>query len=111
MNKYKSKPVIKEASQFFSNAKPIRYNHELCRTEWEYGVFQNDVDRDSPNNNYIYQIQTQAGLSIVNNGDYIIKEIDGSGYYPCAKEIFEKIYEEYNPTFDSIQEQKQAIGH
>ena len=42
----------------------------------------------------VLSIETLEGTMIAQMGDYIIKGIHGE-FYPCAKDIFEESYEEY----------------
>lgn len=41
-----------------------------------------------------YEIKTASGWAQVVHGDWIIKEQDGSGFYPCSGDIFKDRYEE-----------------
>ncbi len=39
-----------------------------------------------------YMVRGKQGHVPVNVGDWIIAEADGSGFYPCAPDIFERKY-------------------
>ena len=70
MPKYRKKPVVVEAEQWFPGK-----NIE--------GVF-GDGDR--------HYIVTLEGMVRVSSGDYIITGVNGEKY-PCKPDIFEKTYE------------------
>ena len=38
-------------------------------------------------------IETKSGPHTISPGDWIIAEPDGSGFYPCAASVFERLYE------------------
>lgn len=38
-------------------------------------------------------IPTRSGVQRAMEGDYIITEMDGDGWYPCSADIFERKYE------------------
>lgn len=40
-----------------------------------------------------YEIKTASGWAQVVHGDWIIKEQDGPGFYPCKDKIFKERYE------------------
>lgn len=94
MKKYRKKPVIVEAEQWFklgdvpeANIEPILNDVEfICggcgKTAQEHGV-----------------IQTLEGSHIVCPGDYIIKGIKGE-FYPCKPDVFKETYEEINNNED-----------
>lgn len=70
--KFRKKPVIVEATQFFPNKKP-----------WPKGV---SYGRNG------FEIQTLEGIYCVTPGDWIITGVKGE-YYPCKSDIFELTYE------------------
>lgn len=83
IEKYKKKPVVIEAVQFFPTEACIK---EL--TEW--GL---KVDLDCSNRNLpILKIHTLEGTMIAKEGDYIIKGVRGE-FYPCRADIFFDTYE------------------
>jgi len=84
--KFRKKPVVIEAEQFFENSFP-----------WPVGVEQSFVDDSShgrdngqPNG---FKIQTLEGpyLGVV-DGDWIITGVKGERY-PCKPDIFAMTYE------------------
>jgi len=83
MAKYRKKPVIIEAEQFFFTTKP-----------WPDGVKQTTpTDRRGQQCAPIHcWIDTLEGCHIVTNGDWIITGIKGEKY-PCKPDIFEATYE------------------
>jgi len=72
MNKYRKKPVIIEAEQFFPEM-----------DTWPEGVYTNCE---------AYFIATLEGKHIVTPGDWIITGIKGEKY-PCKPDIFEQTYD------------------
>jgi len=83
MRKYRKKPAIIEAIQFFDDAETLIRLSE----------FMNDdvrVDYSIPDRP-VLKIQTLEGEHIASIGDYIIKGIKGE-FYPCKPDIFEMTY-------------------
>lgn len=69
---YITKPVIKEAQQFWSD-KPLPFAEErACNL--------------GPNGWYVVTAHGQETL--ISDGDFIIREPNGRGFYPCKPEIF-----------------------
>jgi len=84
MAKYRKKPVVIEAIQFFDDAETLIRLSE----------FMNDdirVDYSIPDRP-VLKIQTLEGEHIASRGDYIIKGIKGE-FYPCKPDIFKMTYE------------------
>ena len=78
--KYRKKPVVIEAEQFFPNRRPWP-NGIYARTEGDLDVFE-------------YMIDTLEGdRHIASPGDWIITGVKGEKY-PCKPDIFEATYEE-----------------
>lgn len=80
MAKYRKKPIIVEATQFFSDKKP-----------WPAGVLWARPCPDIKITNAPW-IKTLEGWHKVSNGDWIITDIKGE-QYPCKPDIFEQTYE------------------
>lgn len=79
MAKYKKKPIIVDA---------IKYDKQHIGKMLNFcGVLEYN-----PHNNEYY-VRTLEGRMKVNDGDYIIKGINGE-FYPCRADIFLKTYEE-----------------
>jgi len=76
MKKYRKKPVVIEAMQFWVNS----------FEGWPFGVYK---DNESPTG---YAIDTLEGSYHVTEGDWIIKGIKGE-LYPCKPDIFNATYE------------------
>jgi len=78
MAKFRKKPIVVEAEQFFAaDWRP----HEPC--QYPSGVYrQGDT----------YFIKTLEGNMAVNNGDWIITGLQGEKY-PCKPDIFAATYE------------------
>lgn len=76
MGKYRKKPIVIEAEQFFHDKLP-----------WPDGVLFNSVI--GPN---VFKIETPEGEHFVTPGDWIITGIKGEKY-PCKSDIFEATYE------------------
>lgn len=76
MMKYRKKPVVIEAIQFFENSEG----------GWPLGVYK---DSSSPTG---FAIDTLEGSHHVTEGDFIITGVKGETY-PCKPDIFELTYE------------------
>jgi hypothetical protein len=77
MAKYRKKPVVVEAEQFWpgSSLPPgVIAARRSCEQDWKY------------------QIETLEGPLAVKPGDWIITSIKGERY-PCKPDIFEATYE------------------
>jgi len=74
--KYRKKPVVVEAMQFWINTPD----------GWPLGVYK---DSTSPTG---YMIDTLEGSHQVTEGDFIITGVKGE-CYPCKPDIFELTYE------------------
>jgi len=77
MAKYRKKPVVIEAEQFFPNEKP-----------WPVGVI--DVKNEVVESGWM--IETLEGYHVVSPGDWIITGVKGERY-PCKPDIFNETYE------------------
>ena len=74
--KFRKKPVVIEAQQFFENT----------LNGWPQGVYK---DSKKPGG---YAIDTLEGCYSVTEGDWIITGVKGERY-PCKSDIFELTYE------------------
>lgn len=90
MGRYRKLPVEIEAKQWngtnlqeIINFASERLIYEIIDTAWQVGKGKPYVDME---------IITLEGIMKVQEGDYIIKGIEGE-FYPCKPEIFEKTYE------------------
>ena len=89
MSKYKKKPVVVEAFQFYVDPMPDWFMDKVSSNEI---VLKNcDHDRYSIDDAYC-EIKTLEGTMQANGGDYIIKGIEGE-IYPCKTDIFKRTYE------------------
>jgi hypothetical protein len=92
MQKFRKKPVLIEAVQFFADKYSIAKVYEFISGEKWGGTletwhkFSNNVIDNG------YRINTLEGVMTANSGDWIIKGINGE-FYPCKPDIFEKTYE------------------
>ena len=97
MAKYKKKPLIVEATQWYKNG-----DHPLDgdpKTEGEIVRYFRHPDYEGKANckecGTMYHhhgwVETANGGHKVCPGDWIIKEMT-TGYYPCKPDIFEKTY-------------------
>jgi len=77
--KYRKKPVVIEAIQWMGN-NFIEIN--------KFVTVSHKIDR----NIKTVLIPTLEGEMIANNGDYIIKGVNGE-FYPCKPDIFIKTYD------------------
>ena len=83
--KYRKKPVVIEAIQFFDDAESISLLSSFI-TGQDVVVDYKDIK------NPVLKIETLEGTMFANIGDYIIKGVQGE-FYPCKPDIFEKTYE------------------
>jgi hypothetical protein len=84
MRKYRKKPVVIEAIQFFDDADTLIKLSEFLNDDIR-------VDYSIPDKP-VLKIQTLEGEHIASIGDYIIKGVKGE-FYPCKPDIFEMTYE------------------
>jgi hypothetical protein len=91
--KYRKKPVIVEAEQFFIDKKP-----------WPKGVSEIAVPNEEEVTNFGFATAAFTGVehgvttihgqwTKVVDGDWILPEPDGEHFYPCKPEIFAATYE------------------
>ncbi len=80
--KYKKRPIMVEAVQWTDDN--IDEIFDFCTAAY--------LDADNPRNEVELHIRTREGSLVANDGDYIIKGIQGE-YYPCKPDIFEQTYE------------------
>ena len=89
MAKYRKKPVVIEAEQFWSHDKP-----------WPDGVIQCEPDPEKPKD---FRIETLEGPHHVSEGDWIITGVQGEKY-PCKPDIFDATYEKEMSNVETAQE-------
>lgn len=77
MAKYRKKPVVIEASQWFKNG--------------DHAAVTPFFDHDPEQKGYGW-VKTLEGGHIVTPGDWIITGVNGE-HYPCKPDIFAKTYE------------------
>jgi hypothetical protein len=76
MARYMTKPKIKEAEQFFADKLPHPFSDEgACYFDTPIGGW--------------CVITTHGQGTRIADGDYIVREPDGNGFYPCKPGIFE----------------------
>lgn len=80
--KYKKKPIVVEAVQWTGDN--IDEIFGFCTAAY--------LDADNTRNEVELHIRTREGGLVANDGDYIIKGIQGE-YYPCKPDVFERTYE------------------
>lgn len=76
MAKYRKKPVIVEATQWFPGLDVAGVKPPVEGTLPEF-----------------YVVTTHGQITWVAPGDWIITEPDGEHHYPCKPDIFEKSYD------------------
>jgi len=82
MAKYRKKPAVVEAIQFWYDGNPIP------------GVFYPPTTEDGKiymGDAYVITIHGQRAY--LENGDWVITEPDGEHHYPCKPDIFDATYE------------------
>ena len=90
MAKYRKKPVIIEAIQFIDRPEKM---YELAEFLPD-GIAPETIEAvgNEKFDKVIIRIPTLEGEMIANEGDWIIKGINGE-FYPCKPDIFEQTYE------------------
>ena len=86
MPKFRKKPVVIEAIQF-SVAHQVLDN--LSHFIDNQDLIVSFLEPTKP----VLKIETLEGTMIAQEGDWIIKGVNGE-FYPCKPDIFEKTYEE-----------------
>lgn len=76
--KFRKKPVVIDAEQFHPESHPLPF---ASRMACAFG----------PSGWYVVTAHGQETLIV--DGDWIIPEPDGRGFYPCKADIFDKTYE------------------
>ena len=89
MTKYRKKPVVIDAFQFYVDPMPDWFMDKL--TSNDVTLVKCNYKRYSIEEAYC-EIETLEGVMIGNGGDYIIKGVMGE-IYPCKPDIFEQTYE------------------
>lgn len=85
-HRYRKKPMIVEAEQFFPTKRPWPEGVE------EYTKEKIETVTGEKNEWYGWRINTLEGPHIVSPGDWIITGIKGEKY-PCKPDIFAETYE------------------
>lgn len=85
-SKYRKKPVVIEAFQWFGDRGQADAMDPVLWVEKNGGETWID-----PATGRLY-IETLEGRMAVSNGDYIIKGVKGE-FYPCKADIFEMTYD------------------
>ena len=78
MAKFRKRPIVIEAEQFFSNKIPLPFR--------DRGACMFDGER-------WYVVTAHGQETTIVDGDWIIPEPDGRGFYPCKADIFAKTYD------------------
>lgn len=82
--KFRKKPVVIDAVQFFDTFESLEALQELGIEPLRLGYENHD--------NPVLKIETLEGVMTASPGDWIIKGINGE-FYPCKPDIFKKTYE------------------
>lgn len=86
---YRKKPVVIEAVQFFSkDYQTSDFLQNAVRDKANMGAYW--FGKSASDGRYF--IDTLEGAMHVNEGDYVIKGVQGE-FYPCKPDIFEMTYE------------------
>lgn len=84
--RWMTKPKIKEAEQFFEDGPlPFRDERACC-----LGTIDGGFDARS----VWYVVTAHGQMTPIANGDYIVREPDGRGFYPCKPDIWEASHDE-----------------
>jgi hypothetical protein len=90
MQRFRKKPVVIEAIRF--DVIDGRNNGAYC-AHWCGGRYESTAKPSDPDDvSHTIVIPTLEGLMTANNGDWIIKGVQGE-FYPCKPDIFEATYE------------------
>lgn len=85
MARYRKKPVVIEAEQFWPDKKPYPEGVEVFIAEPHHpSLMPGEVD--------FAIVRTLEGNMRVSSGDWIIKGVKGE-FYPCKPDIFEATYD------------------
>lgn len=85
MTKYRKRPVVVEATQFFYDGPfPVPGVWYPTKDPDDGGTYIGDA--------YVVTIHGQRAY--LENGDWVITEPDGEHHYPCKPDIFANVYEE-----------------
>jgi len=85
MPKYRKKPVVIDAVQFDGSNFNEIYRWAVIHNKSERKFFESRRDNTMG-------ILTKEGMMTANQGDYIIRRVNGE-FYPCKPDIFETTYE------------------
>lgn len=88
---YRRKPLIIEAIQFQMSPNNFAEVQNFIGEKYLTLDFTKPLEP-----NLIIKVNKDITYT-VKIGDYIIKEIDGSGFYAAKKDTFEKVYEQIEP--------------
>lgn len=102
--KYRKKPVVIEAFQFYVDNMPDWFMDAVSNDE--VILYNCDLKRYTIDEAYC-RIRTLEGWHWCNGGDYVIKGIKGE-LYPCKADIFNQTYEEVKK-MTKIQELEQKV--
>ena len=89
MNKYRKKPVVVEAFQFYGDLNNSNVPAWAVKALEDGTMF---YGKDDPLELYI---NTLEGTHHVSIGDFVIKGVNGE-LYPCKPDVFEKTYESWS---------------
>lgn len=103
--KYRKKPVVIEAFQFYVDNMPDWFMDAVSNDE--VILYNCDYKRYTINEAYC-RIHTLEGWCWCNGGDYVIKGIKGE-LYPCKADIFNQTYEEVKQ-MTKIEELEQKLN-
>jgi hypothetical protein len=88
--RFRKRPVVVEAMRF--TAETCRAVHEWVGDDHDGGLPADDPDNDCSQHLIEYDIPTREGRMTAEDGDWIIKGVEGE-FYPCKPSIFEATYE------------------
>ena len=87
--KYRKKPVVIEAFQFYIDPMPDWFMDKVSTNE----VILHNSDHNKHSIREAYcEIKTLGHVMIASGGDYIVQGVQGE-IYPCKPDIFESTYE------------------
>jgi len=97
MPKFRKKPIVIEAEQWFPDRKiegVIRESDSDAPLNFidQYGDTRPFRGTDRDVENRVGLIQTLKGFHVVRSGDWVITDVNGEKY-PCKPDIFEATYD------------------
>ena len=92
MNKWRKKPIVIEAFQFYVDNMPNWFMDAVTKNDV---ILRNCDYKKYPIGEAYCEIKTLEGINICRGGEYFIKGVKGE-LYSCKEDIFKMTYEKVN---------------